>query len=318
MIWVVAVVASVLLLNAFVHLAFALVVLRLFERRVAFDVPPLPAEPGASPVELETKDGLVLRGSHFRREGGSRGLVIFCPELDGSHRSAQTYCRGLLDAGFEVLAFDFRNQGESDALAGFEATHWLTEYEVSDVLAVIRYATNSLEHADHSIGLFGISRGAAAALVAAARTPGIRLVASEGAYSTTSLMVRFTLRLSSMYIPDWSMRPIPLWHLRNTLRMVQWIGGLRRRCRYTNLERWLPRLCNRGVLVIAGEADAYVLPEMSRQLCGRMGPACTLWEVPGAKHNMARQTNPDEYDRRLAEFFGKLEPVAADRKRPQA
>lgn len=308
MVWVVVVVASVLVLNALVHLAFALVILRVFERRLPFSLEPADRDPDAESVAFSTAQGLTLRGSlHRSPKGSAPGLVIFCPELGGSHWAARSYCRGLLEAGFSVLAFDFRNQGESDALCGYDPLHWLTEYEVSDVLAAIRYAQDRPDLGEETIGLFGISRGGAAALAAAARSPDVRCVACESAFSTTSLMLHFTLRWSSWYVPQWVMRPIPTWHLRNTLRCVQWISGLRKGCRYTNLERWLPRLRDRPVLMIAGEADTYVLPEITRALCERMRPGCRdLWVVPGAKHNLARQADPEAYDRRLASFFAVL------------
>ena len=305
---IVVVAVGVLVFNALVHLAFASVILQVFERRIPFYVEPPQPDPRAEPVAFSTSHELTLRGSlHRSATKPARGLVVFCPELGGSHWAAREYGRGLIEAGFNVLAFDFRNQGESDSLAGYDPLHWLTEYEVNDVLAAIRYAQGRPDVGRREIGLFGISRGGAAALAAAARTPEVRCVACESAFSTTSLMLHFTLRWSSMYVPNWVMRPIPIWHLRNTLRVVQWISGLRRGCRYTNLERWLPLLHDRPVLMIAGQADTYVLPEMTRTLCERIPAGCRqFWAVPGAKHNMARQADPNAYDRRLAGFFAAL------------
>jgi hypothetical protein len=37
------------------------------------------------------------------------------------------YAPALLEAGFAVFSFDFRNQGSSDSLPGYHAKHWLSE-----------------------------------------------------------------------------------------------------------------------------------------------------------------------------------------------
>jgi pimeloyl-ACP methyl ester carboxylesterase len=138
----------------------------------------------------------------------------------------------------------------------------------------------------------------------AAQCPSVKRIACESTFSATGLMLHYTLRWSSLYLPDRIMKLFPVWHLRATMRVVQWISQVRRRCRYTNLESWLPRLRTRPVLLIAGEADTYVAPAISRDLCRRMQPACNgVWVVPDAKHNMARQVAPDSYDRMLASFF---------------
>ena len=105
------------------------------------------------------------------------------------------------------------------------------------------------------------------------------------------------------------MRILPKGHFRSTLALARWISERRRRCRYAIIERWLPQLRGRPALLIAGERDNYVHPEIGRKLCRKIGNSAELWTVPKAKHNRAREVNPAEYDRRLVEFFtAKLSP----------
>lgn len=304
---VVAVAAAVLLLNALIHLFFALLILPVFERKLPFNVEPSAPKLDAERIEIPTTHELTLRGSLYRQASQpARGLIVFCPELGGNHWSAMTYCEALWVAGFDILAFDFRNQGESDSMPGYEPMHWLTEYEVADALAVCNYVSEHRELSLLPLGLFGISRGGAAALAAAARCPDARCIACESTFSTMSLMTHYTLRWASLYVPDWVMRPIPGWHLTTTLHVVQWLSQLRRRCRYTNLERLLSRLRDRPVWLIAGKRDSYVPPEIARMLCVRIGAACQgVWVVPKAKHNGSRPVEPQLYDRRLGEFFSR-------------
>ncbi|MCH7989464.1 MAG: alpha/beta hydrolase [Planctomycetes bacterium] len=61
--------------------------------------------------------------------------------------------------------------------------------------------------------------------------------------------------------------------------------------------------------MIAGERDSYVVPSVPERFCRRVsGNADSLWVVPNAKHNGARKVEPEEYDRRLVQFFSILTP----------
>ena len=83
------------------------------------------------------------------------------------------------------------------------------------------------------------------------------------------------------------------------------------------LERVLPRLAGKPALVIAGLRDTYVLPGVAREITRLIGQPDALWTVAKAKHNLARSVQPDEYDRRLVEFFLQLEqPFDEPRKSP--
>ncbi|HCC99596.1 MAG TPA: hypothetical protein DER64_03640, partial [Planctomycetaceae bacterium] len=105
----------------------------------------------------------------------------------------------------------------------------------------------------------------------------------------------------------WVYNLIPWWHSLITLSLVRWWSQKRRGVQLTPVERWLPRLGTREVLLISGRNDNYVTPEVTRKLHGKIGGNCDQpWIVPRAKHNRARSVDPIEYDRRLVEFFGAM------------
>ncbi len=291
--------------------------LPLFERHLPFN-----GENGRSDVDAEqicfpTTHGLTIRGSLYRHDDHpALGLIIFCHAFCGSHWSALSYCKGLWDAGFDILAFDFRNQGESDGMAHYQPRHWLTQYEISDVLAALAFVQQREDLRWLPVGLFGISRGGGAALAASACTNDIQRVACEGAYSTYSMMeAHYTTRWAKLLYSDRVANWVPKWHIVLTLSLVRWASQIRNGCRYTNLERWLPRLRNKPVILISGQRDTYVLPKITEDLRQRIGgEPISVWFVPGAKHNKARPIDPDEYDGRLVDFFSnmKAESVQAE------
>jgi uncharacterized protein len=304
----IVIVGTLVVLDALLHVLAARLVLPFVQYKVPFRVEPAAIDPGAECISFPTTDGLTLRGSLYRTlQGASRGLIVFCPEYNGKHWSAMAYAGALRHAGLDVLAFDFRNQGDSDFLPGYEPLHWLTEYEVADVLAAIRYAKSCPDLVGLPLGLFGVSRGGGAALAAACRCRSVKAIACEGAYSIESLLLHYALRWGSLYIPERVMRMIPLWHMRMTLALARWTSQWSRKVEYILLERELTRLRDRPVLMVAGARDTYVVPEVTDRLCSRIGPSCRpLWVVAKAQHNQARKHAAAEYDRRLLELFANL------------
>ena len=306
--WIVTGILGLAAVDLVIRLIYVGKIVAVFEQGPPVGAVPASPDPDVEVVRFPTSDGLTLAGSlHRGRQQPARGVVLFCPEFDGSHWSAANYCAGLLQADFDVFAFDFRNQGESDPQPGYRPLHWLTSYEVSDVNAAINYIGSRPDLRDLPLGLFGMSRGAGAALAAAATHPKIACIACDGAFTTMGLAVHYTRRWATLYVPAWLLKLLPVWHLRQTVVLARWRSQIRKGCRYTLLEKLFPRLRDRSVLLIAGQRDNYVPSEVTEILHRGLSPACgEIWFVPGARHNMARQSDPETYDRHLVRFFSQM------------
>ena len=304
---IVAVVAALIL----VHIAVVRTVLGMIERTPPLSAGDAACDSQAEVIRFPATDGLMLNGCLFRPKSRSpRGIIVFCPELGATCWSATSYCQALLDAGFALFAFDFRNHGDSDSHAGYEPFHWLTTFEIEDVRGAIEYVNSNDELRSLPLALFGVSRGGSAALTVAPEFDSIRCIACEGAYSSHQVMRLFSRRYVSLFGPNWIMRHCPAWHTDTMLFLARIVSQIKRRCRYVRLEPLLPLLKNLPVLLIAGERDNYVLPEGARTLEQGIGSdQTTLWVVPGARHNQAREAAAETYDRKLVEFFEQLVPA---------
>lgn len=317
MIWaLVGLLAGLLLAEVLIQIRAVRVVLALIENSPPFRIESLPPDPDAERLEMRTQDGLTLRGSLYRQtERAPRGLIVFCHEYGNNHWSSMLYASALWKAGFSVMSFDFRNLGESDCQAGYEPLHWLTQYEVTDLNAVIDYIQQQPDLKDLPLGLFGISRGGSAALYAASVRPEVKAVACEGAFGTWLMLLAHARRWISLIVPERLAELIPWWHVKFTLWLALSVSQFRRNCRYSALERVLPQLNKKPLLVIAGERDTYVLPEVPIEICRLAGQPEALWLVANAKHNLGRLVDSEEYDQQLVEFFGvldgRIEKVAA-------
>jgi len=308
--WVIllgSVIAGLLVLELVFQVVLVRLIVPWFENGPPFQVPSSGEDPRAERIEIDTADGLRLQGSlYHHRDRTPRGVIIFCHEFTGSQWTAMPYCEGLFEAGFDILAFDFRNHGSSDRQPGYQPLHWLSDHEMTDVQAAIESAASLPELAGLPIGLYGVSRGGAAALVAAAKNATVDAVASDGGYGTKTLMQFHTPRWALLVVPSWLYKLIPWWHSLLTLALVRWWSQKRRGVRFTPVERWLPRLATRDVPLISGGSDNYVVPQVTRKLHALIDGCQEPWIVPRAKHNRARSAQPLEYDRRLVEFFGAM------------
>jgi hypothetical protein len=76
------------------------------------------------------------------------------------------------------------------------------------------------------------------------------------------------------------------------------------KCRFVSLERALPKL-RRPLLMIHGDGDTYIKPDMAKSLFQRASEPKELWLVKGAKHNQAFHIAGEEYHRRVLAFFDK-------------
>jgi pimeloyl-ACP methyl ester carboxylesterase len=309
--WIIAsAVVGIVLFDLVVRIFYVRLILPRFENKPPFNAATHPVDPETEPVQTVTRDGVTLRGGFYRSpELEPRGLVLFCPELGGDHATAGWYCDALLQAGFDVLSFDFRGQGDSDSVANYAPIHWPTQYELTDLRAMIDFIEIRDDLRELPLCLMGISRGSLTGLIAAAQEPRIRAVIGEGTYTIDALMQHFTLKWAELYVSPWVLRFIPRWHYRITLTLVRWTSEARRKVRYAHAESVLPRLGNRPVLLIAGERDNYVPPTVTQGIARRIGSHCAVWTAPEAKHNQARDAAREEYDRRIVEFFSAVCPA---------
>ncbi|HZS43713.1 MAG TPA: alpha/beta fold hydrolase [Blastocatellia bacterium] len=153
-------------------------------------------------------DSTISHGWLLRRGANSPAIILSHGYGDGANRS------DLLDlgvdlwrAGYTVLMYDLRGHGES-------AVEWtsLGDYESDDLVSAIKYLKTVKDSSgapliDPSrIGLYGVSLGGYASLVAAAEDSGVRAVAVDSVYPTPDsyahVLTREEFGVSSKVIND--------------------------------------------------------------------------------------------------------------------
>ena len=280
------------------------ILVRIFQEKPLFIVPRGQPVPEGEEVSFPTSDGLKLHGCYLRARGPRRGVILFGPEFGSNCWSCVAYCEHLLANGFDVFAFEPRNQGDSDALPGYHPLQWVTDLEVRDTQAALQYLKDRADADPRGVGFFGISKGAGAGLIAAARDPYVRCCITDGVFGTLSTMVPYMRKWITIYSDRyWIQVLLPTWFYalvgRAGLKRIRREKGFR----FPALEHALRRLAPRPLLMIHGGADTYIKPEMARALFEQARPPKEFWLVDGAKHNQALQVAGDEYRRRVLAFF---------------
>lgn len=264
-------------------------------------------------VTFPTKDGLKLAGTYFTARTPTRlGVLVFCHEYLSDRWSYRPYTDYLRDLGFDIFTFDFRNHGQSEKDPEYKPLQWVTNHETADLQAALNYLRSRPDHDSAGFGLYGISRGGGTALATAAANPDVWGVITDGAFATRGTMLAYILRWAEIYVGSpFLWKRMPLW----VFYYVGWTGRLKAqrmlRCRFPDVERAVARLSPRPWLMIHGAKDAYIGPEIARQLFAEAREPKEMWIVPGAKHNRCREVQPEAYAERITTFLGRVAPRRA-------
>jgi pimeloyl-ACP methyl ester carboxylesterase len=277
---------------------------RIFLEKPLFIIPRGQPDPAGEEVTFATTDGLKLRGCYLRASAQPRkGVILFGLEFGSNRWAAVPACADLRAAGFDVFAYEPRNQGESDVQPGFEPMQWITDREVADCRAAVNYLTKRPDADRRGIGLYGFSKGANAGLLVAADDPWIRCAVTDGAFGTYSVVVPYMRYWYSIYNAQYSLHGLlNAWYYGRIALVSMRKNGRARGVRYLHVESAMRRF-RRPLLMIHGGGDTYIKVDMAKALFEYAKPPKELWIVPEAKHNQAPVVAPEEYRRRVVEFF---------------
>ena len=257
-------------------------------------------------VSFPSLEGRSLRGMFIDRPAGSpdKGTVLFCHEFASDMMSAGRYAWPLVAAGYTVFTFDFRGHGQSFTPPHFEPRHWPSNYDVHDILAAIAFVGSRRDTNGKGLGILGVSRGASAAVVAAALNPSVRCMAVDSCFSTDLSIDELMKRWVQIFVrldPGRADRTFMVY--RGFRALTMFYAELKCRCHFPSTRRALTKLDSVPILFIQGERDAYIRPEQARTLHDLKPGAKELWICPGAKHNQSVATDPRTYAAKAVAFF---------------
>jgi fermentation-respiration switch protein FrsA (DUF1100 family) len=247
-------------------------------------------------VEFKTSDGVKISG-WLMPSRGKRATIIYSHGLFRSRRELLERAVELWRLGYGALLYDSRNHGESGP-----ARVTLGYAERLDAEAAVRFLRDEARTQDR-IALFGISMGAATALLAAAETPEVAAVIADSSYlnfkDTTDHHVGLFLRL-------------PAFPLSNEMRMLlEWRGSFDGS--KLDAEDAVRRIGDRPAMFIAAAHDKRMPPDIAQKLYETSASPkrdLLIVEGPGSEvHGHAYQADRKLYVSRIAAF---LQSVLSD------
>ncbi|HHV28955.1 MAG TPA: alpha/beta fold hydrolase [Clostridium sp.] len=249
--------------------------------------------PSYNDVSFKDINGnLTLKGWYFNVTGSNKTIILAHGYgKNRMHFGEETIhlIKSLLDKGYNVLAFDFRNCGESE---GDITTFGV--YEKDDLLGAIQYVKGK---GSETIVLMGFSTGASTCILAAADSNDVDAVIAESPYS--DLNTYFEQNINSL-----SGLPALPFNKPTTLATFL-LSGIDPD--EASPVKAVQAINPRPILLIHSKDDSKVPVENSRSIYkASASSTITFWETSGAEHEEIYLANPKEYVKRVTDFLEKL------------
>jgi alpha-beta hydrolase superfamily lysophospholipase len=251
------------------------------------DPPDGPASPGDLGLDYEvvrftTDDGVTLSGWLIPAGRETRTAVILMHGFSGNRLPELAAFVPWLSERHHVLQFDFRGHGQSgDGLVTLGA------HERFDVAAAVRFLES---RGLGPIALYGVSMGAAIAIVSAPDLP-VAAVVADAPFAELHHPIAARMREIGYPLADVGARLVVLG------------ASLRARSRLTDPIRAVPRIAPRAILLIAPREDRLISWRQSARLHEAAGEPKELVVVDGAAHAEAYAVDPAAYRERVLGFL---------------
>jgi fermentation-respiration switch protein FrsA (DUF1100 family) len=209
-------------------------------------------------------------------------VIILAHGTPGNRMSMLQRAVFLFEHGYNILLFDFQSYGKSE---GPLSTLGLVESE--DILAAISYVHTVPDTVDSKVGVLGLSMGATAAMLAAAKTKQISAVVAE------SCPVDATRVASD--VPNDQVRNAD----RQLVRMVYGVDITRAR----PIDAVKRISSHTALFFVNGDKDKETPVSGMYALYQEARKPKQYWVASGAKHAQAFDLQRSEYIRRVSLFF---------------
>ncbi len=235
-------------------------------------------------ISFKTKDGLTLRGWFIPANSSnySNAAIIIGHGFPFDKNNVLPVTK-FLNKHYNLLYYDFRYFGESD---GKITT--LVYKEQDDMLQAINYLK---KRNISSIGILGFSLSAATSLLI--NSEDVKAIVADSSF----LSIHEVMKEVFFIFPSITKYPF-IWLTSLYARIFLGV----------KISKLSPeehvKSINTPILFIHGTKDSQIPVEHSKTL-HKNAPNSQLWLIQGADHGMSYSKNPEEYKKRIIEFFDK-------------
>jgi dipeptidyl aminopeptidase/acylaminoacyl peptidase len=236
-------------------------------------------------VAFSSDDGIDLSGWYIPAPDSSK-VIIFVHGHGADRHEGMRWFTSVHTAGFNILAFDLRNSGQSGG--DFSS---MSYFERQDVIAAVDFLQN--EKNLESIGVFGTSMGAVTSMMAMDQDPRISAGVFEAGWANLEDL------LSEVFSKHVGLPRVPF------LSLTTWLFQLRSGVDMTavNPETVVANIAPRPVFIIHCEGDELInISHGERNFSAAQQPK-DYWRSPCDVHARAWQSAPKYIEVRVTEYF---------------
>jgi pimeloyl-ACP methyl ester carboxylesterase len=239
-------------------------------------------------VKFEGGDGLMMAGWKAPSQNGV--TIILLHGYGGNRMAMLWHAKQLVEAGYGVLLYDERASGESEGMR--RSYGWEDPRDVAGAIRFIEAeSTTGLER----IGIAGCSIGAQIALQSAAADPKLEAVWADGPSSVRAEDLPaprnpiVALMMLGNYSLDWLYKT--QLHMDAPPPLIDVIGNI----------------APRPIMMVGGGVSQPLVGSEAEMMIPRYvqyaGSNARAWIIPEAVHCDGPNHRPEEYARRMVEFF---------------
>jgi fermentation-respiration switch protein FrsA (DUF1100 family) len=239
-------------------------------------------------VYVTTADGFTLAGWFVPSQNGA--IVITQHGLFGNRDNMLYDAELLYRHGYGVLLSSFRahdvNEGELITYG---------KLEVQDLDAWYRYLLTRTDIDSERIGMLGESMGGMVAILYAAQNTGIKALVLHSAAPSIDAAAGMAVEHFTG-LPAFPFAPLIVW-------WGEQMAGFD--SSQIDATRWIGKISPRPVFIMMGGQDDHIPAQSGQWLYDAANEPKELWFVPDATHHGIPEVAPEEYERRVTEFYDK-------------
>jgi pimeloyl-ACP methyl ester carboxylesterase len=247
-------------------------------------------------VAFQAADGVPLKG-WWVPAPQPRGTVVLVHGLNRSRIEMVKKVPFLHARGWNALLFDLRHHGASGG-----AVSSFGYFEKADAHAAVDLARS---RSGGPVVLWGVSLGAATAVLAAAEDPGVAGVICDSSYRSLTDTVTHHLTLARSW--RWWMRVVPAWPV--GAEVLYWIG---RRGGFdpeaVDVRSAAVHLGGRPCLFVCNSGDRRMPSEIAFDLKAAAGDRARVLVVPGSSHGGAYRDATAAYENAVGQVLDEVGP----------
>lgn len=235
--------------------------------------------------EFVTRDGVRLKGLEVKPDCPIKGTIIACHYLGGTKEMILPNVKSLVNNGYRIFSFDYRNHGESQSVKDIKFN---LKTDIED------FIENIIGDIHEPTGIIGFSMGATPALMALSQYNEIKAaVLDSGPLLLVDNYFRYTL--DERKIKNFLIRFF-------YLVIYKYYAGFMRMAKMS--EEAAKNLERKHIFIIHGLKDSIIpFDNIEYLLSVLKGSDVKIWRVRQSRHLTNFFIEKDNYEKNLLAFF---------------